>query len=306
MTKKLPTIIFFGNECLATGVATSAPTLRGLIDSGYNVGGLILNHRLARSRKASSPETLSIALTNKIPVLYNPTQEELMHLIKDVQPTAGVLVAYGRIVAPEIINSFPKGIINIHPSLLPKHRGPTPIESVILAGETQTGVSLMKLTSKMDAGPVYAQCTISVPSKISKQALADKLLGLGSELFSRHLHSIIDNKIQPQLQDESSATYDNLIQKKNGQINWQDTAEQIEREVRAYSNWPKSATTLGSYQIIITEADVISATGKPGSFLATKDKLVVYAGQKALSIKRLQPANKKEITVSAFLAGYSL
>src|SRR5581483_9225315 len=129
---------------------------------------------------------------------------------------AAVLVAFGRIIPQPIIDLFPKGIINIHPSLLPKLRGPTPIETAILDGLTETGVSLMRLEAKMDAGPLYSQQKISLNGDETKLELATKLNKVGAELLINSLPAILDGSLIPKPQNNSKATYTKLITKDDG------------------------------------------------------------------------------------------
>lgn len=306
MTKQSPTIVFFGNERLATGVTTSCPTLRALLKAGYNVAAVVLHNESATSRSKRTPEIAELSKSNNIPVLYPDKLSEVIEELAELKATVGVLVAFGKIVPQSIIDLFPSGIVNVHPSLLPKHRGPTPIESVILNGEEQTAVSVMQLTGKMDAGPVYAQSTLSVPSKITKQALADELSQIGSKMIVQYLPQILDGSIIPKAQDETEATYDSLLQKSSGQLDWTKPAAVLEREIRAYHTWPKSLGNIGTHQLIITDADVVSTSGEPGNYEVTKNELVVYCGSNALSIKQVQPINKKEMPIQAFLAGHAL
>ena len=144
-------LIFFGNEQIATGTTTSAPHLRMLIEEGYEVCAVIINHEKATSRTQKQLEVVTVAETMGIPVLVPKKLRDITEELTAFHAEAAVLVAYGKIIPQEIIDIFPKGIINVHPSLLPMHRGPTPIESVILNGETQTGVSIMSLVKEMDA-----------------------------------------------------------------------------------------------------------------------------------------------------------
>lgn len=299
-------ILFFGNERLATGVTTDCPTLKALIQNNYQVAAIVLHNKPSTSRKQRKLEIAEIAEQNNIPVIYPEKLAESIDELKLFGAEIGVLVAFGKIVPQPVIDIFPCGIINVHPSKLPKHRGPTPLESVILNGESETAVSVMKLVKEMDAGPVYAKRTLSVPSDTSKQALADSASQLGSEIIVQSLPQILDGTLKPQPQDEQLATYDQLLHKDNGIIDWTKSAEQLEREIRAYAGWPKSIASVGNHEFIVLDADVVNTSGKPGNYLATKKELVVYCGQDALQIKQLQPVNKKEMPVEAFLAGYSL
>ena len=306
MTKQSPTIVFFGNERLATGVTTTLPTFQALLNAGYRIASVVLHDSAATSRNKRPAEIVELAKLKNIPVLYPHKLADITDELAALKADAGVLVAFGKIIPQATIDLFPHGIVNVHPSLLPKHRGPTPLESVILSGETETGVSVMQLVRAMDAGPIYAQRTISVPSKISKQELANTLSEIGSKMIVQHLPGILDGTLQPQPQDDALATYDALLEKSSGQLDWTKPADVLEREIRAFHAWPKSTTTLAGHQLIVVQAAVDSTAGKPGTYTATKKELVVHCGVDALSIQRVQPVNKKEMPVEAFLAGYAL
>lgn len=304
MNKTSTTIVFFGNERLATGVQTTAPTLRALVEQGYNVRALVANHEMGQSRSARELEIASVAKAYHIPLLLPDKPSSILKDLKSVQADIGVLVAYGKIIPDSVINLFPKGIINIHPSLLPLHRGPTPIESVILNGETETGVSIMQLAHDMDAGPVYGQSVITLHGNESKQTLADKLLETGAGMLIELLPEILSGSVVALPQDNARATYDSLIRKAAGLIDWHKPAVQIEREIRAYLEWPKSRTEIGSIDTVITHAKVVPHTGIPGTVTMHNKELVVACGQDSLMITKLKPAGKNEMTAEAFLAGY--
>lgn len=300
------TILFFGNERLATGLSTTAPTLRGLIAAGYKVAAVVVaQNDLGKSRKGRQLEIAEVAAEHNIPLISSVNLNEAGADLAAYGAEAAVLVAYGKIVPQSVIDLFACGIINIHPSLLPKHRGSTPIESVILAGETVSGVSLMQLTAKMDAGPTYAQATIELPRAVSKQALADLLSGLAVDLLIKNLPLILDNSLQPVAQDDTAATYDTLIQKQDGQLDFSKPAAQLEREVRAYLDWPRSRTTLGSTEVIITKAHVSKGNGPLGTLWRDGNKqLGIYSSAGVLVIDSLVPIGKKEMPIAAFLSGY--
>jgi methionyl-tRNA formyltransferase len=165
MTNTSKTLVFFGNERLLTGLAsTDAPILSGLIDQGYNVAAVVAHYNESKSRDKRPLEVAAIAEEHDIPVLLPDGPADIYDQLAAFHADAAVLVAYGRIVPQNIIDLFPLGIINIHPSLLPKYRGSTPIESAILNGDTTTGVSIMSLSAKMDAGPVYDLVEIPLSS----------------------------------------------------------------------------------------------------------------------------------------------
>jgi methionyl-tRNA formyltransferase len=311
MTKTSKKIVFFGNERLATGVTTTVPVLRGLLEAGYDIAAVISNFQAGQSRSARSLEIAGVAEEHGIPLLLPEKPADIKETLAGYQADAGVLVAYGRIVPEPIINLFPGGIINLHPSLLPLHRGPTPIESVLLNGETQTGASIMKLVKAMDAGPVYAQGVIPVKDGVSKQELCDRLLLKGRDLLLDTLPVILSGELTPLPQNDALATYDNLIKKEDGTLDWNKPAERLEGEVRAYAEWPKSRTTLAGKEVVITKAHAAAAQQagcQPGDVEAARDKrfIMICTGQGSLAIERLKPAGKPEMTAQAFLAGNKL
>ncbi|CAN5397098.1 methionyl-tRNA formyltransferase [soil metagenome] len=303
-----PSLVFFGNERLATGVQTTAPALQALIRDGYDIKAVVSNYEPGTSRSSRQLEIQAVADESGIPVLLPNKPVDILEDLRNLGAEAAVLVAYGRIVPQSVIDLFPSGIINIHPSLLPLHRGPTPIESVLLSGEPKTGVSVMCLTAEMDAGPVFGQSELILNGSETKQELADKLIDIGGAILIELLPGILNGNIIAKPQDNSLATYDKLINKKDGEIDWTKPAQRLEREIRAYVGWPKSFVVLAGKELIITRAHAIAseeAMLKPGGAKVTEDRqLLVQAGSGSLIIDRLKPSGKNEMTASDFLAGY--
>lgn len=307
MKKMSETILFFGNERLATGVSTATPTLNALIATGYKVGAVVVaQNELGKSRQVRDLEVATTAEQHGIPLITPDTLSGTSEQLAGFGAIAAVLVAYGQIVPQDVLKLFPQGIINVHPSLLPLQRGSTPVESVILSGAPQTGVSLMQLTPKMDAGPIYAQNVVPLQGNETKQNLADRLSTIGSQLVMQHLPHILDGSAIPLSQNNEAATFSQRISKQDGAIDWGKPAVQLEREVRAYSGWPRSRTTLGTTDIIITRAHASDGQGEPGSILLDNKLLGVCTSNGVLIIDSLIPAGKKEMPISAFLAGYKL
>jgi methionyl-tRNA formyltransferase len=302
-------ILFFGNERLATGVHTTAPVLQALVAAGYHVAAVIIAQEDAgASRSSRELEISSIAERLNIPVLSPPSLKLAQDELATFNATAGVLVAYGKIVPTAVIHSFPRGIINIHPSLLPRHRGPTPLESALLAGEHKTGVSLMQLAAKMDAGPIYAQEIVTLMGNETKQELADQLAETGKSMLLANLPGILDGSLIPKAQDDSLATYDARITKSQGALgvlDWKQPAETLTRRIRAYHGWPRTRTTIGAVEVIITEAHSIAGTGAPGSLYLENKQLGIHTGDGILIIDSLIPAGKRAMSGTAFLTGYT-
>lgn len=303
MTKR---VVYFGNERLISGLEhTDAPILRGLIEKGYIVVAVVSHHSASNSRSQRQLEVAEVAGEHGIPVLLPNRPADIIDELKALNADVAVLAAYGRIISQQVIDLFPMGIVNIHPSLLPQYRGPTPIESVILHGDTETGVSIMHLTADMDEGPVYVQQKLAVNGTVKKFDLYAQIVDISTSLFFDVFPHILDGSLQPTPQDSSTATYSQLIQKSDSIIDWHKGAVRIEREIRAYAGWPQSRTTLGPIDVIITGATPVTmASASPGTIMTEKDRLFIGAGQDWLEILELKPLGKKEMPVQAFLAGY--
>lgn len=306
MKKTSKTIVFFGNERLATGVHTDSQVLQALIAADYTVAAVVSNYEQGVSRNARRLEIKAVTDAHNIPLLLPQKPSDIIEQLQGYNAEVGVLVAYGRIVPQSIIDVFPRGIVNIHPSLLPLHRGPTPLESVILDGSTKTGVSIMALSKAMDAGGIYAQSEVDLTGDESKQELADNLLDVGKSMLLEVLPGILEGSIVALPQDDSHATYDALIKKEDGVIDWRKPAKRLEREVRAFIAWPGSRTVLAEREVIITQASVYTEPlpGEAGTVHVQEQQLIVVCGEQALRIQKLKPAGKSEMTAASFLAGY--
>lgn len=291
-------IIFFGNERLSSGFdPKGAPTLQALINNGYDVVAVVANHQKAASRKPRPLAIEVVAKKHHIPLLLPAKLTDIQEELAALRPTAGVLVAYGKIIPDSIIKLFPKGIINIHPSLLPKYRGPTPIEQAILNGDNQTGVSLMRVEKAMDAGPLFSQERVQLTGQETKTELTETLLNLGGEMLIKKLPAILNDTIAPVAQNNAQATYCSLIKKTDGQLDLNKPALQLEKEVRAYYGWPKSRVTLLGQDIIITEAQVVTGN--------SSDTLAVSCGNNTwLEIVSLIAPSGRTMSGVDFLRGY--
>ncbi|MBW4062210.1 methionyl-tRNA formyltransferase [Candidatus Saccharibacteria bacterium] len=297
-------IVFFGNERLATGVTTTAPTLTALINAGYEVAAVVASHHDANSRTKRELEIETVASQHHIPVLLPNRPADIAEQLNDLGAEIGVLVAYGRIIPQRIIDIFPRGIINIHPSLLPKHRGSIPVESVIREGDTHTGVSIMQLVTKMDAGPVWAQSKFELSGNESKSQLATRLQADGAGLLLATLPAILNGHARPKPQDEAEVTTDERITKADGQLDFSKSAARLEREIRAYLGWPGSYTQIAGRDVIITAAHVEDGTVmNQGEVRHDKHSLCIGTSDGVLGIDSLKPAGKREMTSAEFVLG---
>lgn len=303
MSKK---VVFFGNERLGTGLGTDAPVLRSLISEGYEIAAVIVaQSEMQKSRSTRVLEVEAVAAAHNIPILAPVHLNDIKDDLIKMNAKAGVLIAYGKLIPKHIIDIFSRGIINIHPSLLPLHRGPIPIEGVILNGEKETGVSLMQLIDKMDSGPIYAQAKITLTGREYKDELAAKLIDLGAKLLIENLPNILNGSLEGIKQNDVLATYDELIKKEDGELNFNKSAEELERHIRAYVGWPRSRTKIGAKEVIITRAHHADIGGTPGTLYFEADIFGVHCAQGTLIIDKLIPSGKAEMTSREFLLGYT-
>lgn len=295
-------ILFFGNEKLATGVNTNAQVFNGLIEAGYQIEALIISQKL--DKHADQLEVVRSAKDKAITVKSYTSLKQSIDEIKSYGVKAAVLAAYGKIVPKEVLDLFEIGIINIHPSLLPKHRGSTPIESAILNGDLETGVSIMRLAPEMDAGAIYGQQSIKLSGHESKQELVDRLDSLGQELILNNLEAILEGRLKPLDQPSEGATYDSLITKEDGLINWQEPWTIIDRKIRAYAIWPKARTTIGTLDVAILKAHFENHEGEPGKYTNRDGSLGVYCQDGLVLIDQLLPAGSRTMSGRDFVLGY--
>lgn len=300
MSKK---ILFFGTEDFSLGA------LQALVDAGYSIAAVVTkpDSPQGRGQKLTPPKVKVYAAEHDIPVWQPLKLSEIADDIKAIGDVAGVLVSFGKIIPQSIIDLFTPGIINVHPSLLPKYRGPSPIETAILNGDTETGVSIMQLSADMDAGPIYGYTPFELHGNETAPELYKELGKLGNQTLIKLLPLILREEATGLPQNNQQATYCQLIKKSDGIIEWNRPATDIERQIRAYREWPKSRTTLGATEVIVTKAEIVAVDAEtPGTIRIGTDELLVSTTQDWLKITELKPLGKKEMPVQAFLAGYRL
>ncbi len=238
--------------------------------------------------------------------------------IKELNPGIIILTAFGQIIPQEILDIPKYKALNIHPSLLPKYRGASPIQSVILNNEAETGVCLMIMDAELDHGNVISNVKVQMPNKITYKELSEKLSNTGAELLIKTLPDYIDGKIKPQEQDHSQATFCKLIKKQDGKIDWNKSAEEIDCQIRAVQEWPESYCEIQNQKskiknqsenlrLEILEADIENkkTDHKIGEVFLDKDKnLCVQTSNGILILKTLQLEGKNPISAKEFLNGH--
>jgi methionyl-tRNA formyltransferase len=297
-------LIFFGTD------AFSVPTLVRLLAENWHVAAVVTkpDSHTGRGQELTVPAVKRLALAAHIPV-FQPAGKlsEIESELAALRPSAGIVVAYGKIIPASIRELFPKGLINIHASLLPRHRGASPIEAALLAGDEAVGVTLMKIDAGIDTGPTYEAAKQQLIGTENRLDLYESLAELGADLLDAKLGHILAGDIVPIPQDNARATHAGLIHKHDGDIDWTQPATELEREIRAYFGWPSSRTQIAGTDVIITSAHLSPKDGPAGTaYLAPSGELAVYAGTGSLIIDTLKPAGKREMTGLEFLTGHPL
>jgi methionyl-tRNA formyltransferase len=279
-------------------------------DERYTLVGVVTqpDRPVGRGRAPEPPPVKRAALRLGLPVLQPETlrEEAAIAQLAELRPDVGVVAAYGEILRKVVLAIPSLGYLNIHPSLLPRHRGPTPVPGAILAGDAETGVSVMKLDAKMDAGPILAQRRVPLPADARAKALTEELFELGAGLLVETLAPYAADQIELIAQDDSQATYTALLKKTDGAIDWGAPAEQIERMTRAYDPWPGAWTSWRGQPLKVIAARVHpewAGDASPGALLDRKDSFWVATGAGALELLSIQPAGKRTLTATEWRHG---
>lgn len=293
----------------------SAVVLEDLITDGFTISALFCSpdKEKGRGKKVASCPTKTVAEKYNIPVFQPKDKTELTDQLKKLKPDLAIVFAYGMIIPKEAFDAPKYKTINIHPSLLPKYRGPSPIAFPILNGDQETGVSIIKIAEKMDAGPVISQNKINIETTDTAKTLGDKLVKLGSKILIDIIPEWISDDMEEIEQDDSQATYTRLLTKDDGHIDWSKSAVEIERQIRAFTPWPGSFTnweknkdkkiSLKIAQAKINDQKNIRLkTGE--TFLNGDGKFYIQTKDDVLRIEKLQLEGKKEVTSEEFLRGY--
>jgi methionyl-tRNA formyltransferase len=298
-------VVFLGTPDFAT---IPLEALAG--DGRYALVGVVTqpDRPAGRGRAPEPPPVKQAALRLGLPVLQPETlrEEAAVLQLAALQPDVGVVAAYGEILRKAVLAIPPLGYLNIHPSLLPRHRGPTPVPGAILAGDAETGVTVMKLNAKMDAGPILAQRRITLPPDAHAKALTEELFGLGAALLLESLEPYAAGQLEPTQQDDSQATYTALLQKADGAIDWGAQAERIERMTRAYDPWPGAWTSWRGQPLKIIAGRTHAGwagDAPPGALIDRKDGIWVATGHGALELLLVQPAGKRALAAMEWRRG---
>ena len=298
-------IVFMGTPEIAV------PSLKALVENGFDIPLVITqpDKPKGRGQAVQFPPVKEYALSAGLNV-YQPEKiknnTEVMEKLKNISPDFFAVVAYGKILPQDILDIPKKAPVNVHFSLLPKYRGPAPVNWAIMNGEEETGVDTMLMDAGMDTGDILLTDKTLILKKNAGE-LADELAITGAELLIKTLNEF--ENITPVKQDDSLATKAPMMNKEMGLINWADDAVNIERMIRAFTPWPASYTLLDNKKVKIFKSDVveINHSSNPGTIIdIDKETFTIACGKNALKIFELQIEGKKRMDTKSFLAGFKL
>ena len=299
----LPRVLFYGSPDFAV------PSLQALIDSEYCPIAVVTqpDARAGRGRTLRPPPIKALAAEHGIPAIQPVRLRERAAIaqIASLKPDLQIVAAYGQLIPTEILDLPSHGSLNVHASLLPRWRGASPVQAAILHGDAEAGVTIMLVDETEDTGAIVRQRSTPIPATETAGSLSIRLASIGADLLLETIPAWLDGSITPMPQDSSLATRARRVTKQQGRIDWSQSAEQIERHIRAYTPWPGAMTTLGSESVRIAQAFVSDATSNatPGSILAVDDAIETATGIGALRVTRLQRAGKRELSAAEFARG---
>ncbi len=243
-----------------------------------------------------------------IPLLQPASIKSRISEIRNLEPDLIIVAAYGKIIPKGILDIPKHGCLNVHPSLLPEYRGPSPIQAAILNGDKETGVTIILLDEKMDHGAIISNFQLPISNDATAENLSKRLAKTGAELLIETIPKWISGEIKPQPQDESKATFTKIIKKEDGRIDWTKPALEIERQIRAFYPWPGSFTFIekNSKKLMLKVIEAIIVPGKNlkgGETFIFEKSLGVKCGKDALAIKTIQLEGRKPMTSEEFLRG---
>lgn len=294
-------IVFMGTPDFAV------PTLQALIKHHDVIGVVTQPDRPSgRKQKLKASPIKEVALAHDIRI-FQPEKirkKDAIETLKQWGADVYIVAAFGQILPQAVLDIPPYGSINVHASLLPRWRGASPIHASIRAGDSETGITIMKMDAGLDTGPMLSQGKVNINADETGQTLHDKLANMGGDLLIHTLDGYLSGAITPQPQPEVGVTYAPQINKEEGHINWGRTAIEIERLVRAFTPWPGTFTFWGDKQLKILGGHVADGSAPAGQVLEYDWNIVIGTGQGVFVPNRVQLAGKKAVDFQDFLRGY--
>ena len=288
---------------IASSSLAAEPSLRALLSSSHDViGGVTTpDTQRGRGREISANEFAQLMSREKLPVYKPQSTPELIELLERVTPDVVITISYGKLIKSEALKLPTFGWINVHFSLLPRWRGASPVQRAIAAGDVKTGITIFQLEEGLDTGPIYVQREHVMTGDESTAELLELLSHEASAPLLQTL-KMIESGVQPQPQSANGITLAPKLSKEEGRIDWNTTAEEIERKVRSFSPWPSAWSMFSGQRIAITSAKISSFTLRPGE-MQIAENLHVGCGKGSLEIVELKPEGKRNMLSSEWLRG---
>jgi methionyl-tRNA formyltransferase len=298
-------IVFFGTPEFA------APSLRALLEEGFDVVGVVTQPDRPRGRSRSTvlaPAVKLVAEAEGLPVLQpdRPIGDVFIRGIEHLGADIGVVVAYGHILKPEVLALPPRGMINVHASLLPRLRGAAPVQWAILNGDETTGVSIMQMEAGLDTGPVIHRIETEVASDETGGELTQRLAELGAAALVEALTLMAAGAARPHPQDHVIATHAPKVDRELTRLDWCRDAAFLSRCVRAFDPEPGAWALLGEEEVKFFGARAVSGTAEPGTVIHAGDTLVVAGSVGAMEASEVQPAGRRRMPVAAWVRGRAI
>lgn len=287
----------------------AVPVAERLLKAGHRLVGVYTqpDRPAGRGRRTGPTPVKRFALERELAVFQPKSlaDAETRAAMAALKPDASIVAAYGKLLPRPVLDIPRFGCLNIHPSLLPRHRGASPVASAILSGDQATGVTVMLLDEGLDTGPVLAQMQAQIGRDETADSLTRRLFEMGAELTVEVLRGLAEGTIRPRAQREEDATMSTRLGREAGRIDWTSPAEQIALMVRAYHPWPGTFTTWNGRTIKILEASAVPDNrDTPGTLSATRGSIEVATGAGVLIVTRLQIEGRRAVSASEFVAGH--
>ncbi len=295
-------IVFFGTPAFAV------PSLRALLRERYQVVGVVTQPDRPQGRSRSTlvpPPVKQEAERSGIPVLQpdRPLGDVFLAGLRHLEPGLGVVVAYGHLLRPAVLSLPAMGMINVHASLLPRWRGAAPIQHAILAGDRETGVSIMQMEAGLDSGPVLHRIATPLDPRETAGSLAARLAELGATALVDALSLLAAGFATPEPQESAGMTLAPKIVREQARLDWRRDAPALARQVHAFDPAPGAWATMADLPVKLFGAQATEQSGEPGRVLAAGDQLVVGTGRGALAVREVQPAGKSRLPVTDWVRG---
>ena len=283
------------------------PTLQALLNSEYVVVGVVTqpDKPVGRAQLIEPPPIKKALAGAKMPILQPPRIKERQAIeeIRALMPDVIVVAAYGQILPRDVLEIPKIACLNLHASLLPRWRGAAPIQAAIVAGDPETGITVMYMNEGLDTGDIMLQNKTNILPTETGGSLHDRLANIAPETLLAALRLLAEGNAPRIPQDNTLATYAPKLNREDGEIDWSESADVIERKIRAFNPWPGAFMTIDGKNLKIFSASVADLSDEPGKILRSDKELVVAAGTNAVSLGEVQLEGKRRMSVAEFLRG---